>query len=292
MTIFERFSKFLINALLFIIWLLPKFLQKLLALIIYFLIAYVIRYRKKVIINNMQNAFPNKSTKEIKKIARRYYLHLSYMILEIVNLRFSSRKNIAKCLEVANPELLQSLRKANKNVLIILGHYGNWEFGSAKVHDFDYRGIAIYKKLNSKAFEYFYQELRQNLGVEPVEMHRTLRKLIEVRNEQKPYILLSVADQTPIRSNIHHWLNFLNQDTGVFMGPEILAKKFDLAVVYCEIKRCNYCKFLATFKLITDTPTQTAEHEIIEKFFAMLEESIVNKPEDWVWSHRRWKHKR
>lgn len=292
MTILQKFFHAIIITLFAIIWLLPKPIQQLLALIFYVLVAHVIGYRKKVILTNLRNSFPEKSEKEIRKIARKYYLHLTYMVIEAVNLRFSSKKRIAKCLTVENPEIVRGLRAKDRRMLVVLGHYGNWEFGSARMNEFDYRTAAIYKKLSSPIFEKFYQDMRQNLGVEPVEMKSTLRKLVEMRNSEKPFALLSVADQTPTKSNIHHWLTFLNQDTGVFLGPEQLAKKFDMSVIYCEIKRIGFCKFVAHVDLIAEDPNNTAEFEIIEKFYKHLEESIRRSPENWVWSHRRWKHKR
>ena len=105
------------------VWILPKPLQMLLGLFIYVIVAHVLRYRRKVIITNLTKSFPQKSRKEINHIARRYYRHLSYMIIEAVNLRFSTRKRISRCMGVQNPELLQQLIDQDRNVLIILGHY-------------------------------------------------------------------------------------------------------------------------------------------------------------------------
>ncbi|MBR5643328.1 MAG: lysophospholipid acyltransferase family protein [Salinivirgaceae bacterium] len=274
------------------VWILPKPLQHLLALIIYVLVAHVLGYRKKVIITNLTKSFPEKSQKEIKRIARRYYRHLSYMIIEAVNLRFSPRKRIAQCMGVQNPEALQQLIDKDRNVLIILGHYGNWEYGCAKIAAYDIRTTAVYKRLSSPIFERFYLEMRSKTGVEPIEMRDTMRKMVEMRDSGHRFALLSVADQTPTRSQIHYWLPFLNQDTGVFVGPERLAKKFDMAVLYCEIKRLGYSKFDTKLTLITESPATEPEHAITDRFYQLLEASIREAPENWVWSHRRWKHQR
>lgn len=274
------------------VWILPKPLQHLLALFIYVLVGHVLRYRKKVIITNLTKSFPEKSPKEINRIARRYYRHLSYMIIEAVNLRFSPGKHIARCMGVQNPEELQKLIDKDRNVLIILGHYGNWEYGCAKIAAFDIRTTAVYKRLNNPIFERFYMKMRSKTGVEPIEMRDTMRKMVEMRDSGRRFALLSVADQTPTRSQIHYWLPFLNQDTGVFIGPERLAKKFDMAVLYCEIKRLGYSKFDTKLTLITESPTTEPEHAITDRFYQLLEASIREAPENWVWSHRRWKHQR
>ena len=274
------------------VWILPKPLQMLLGLFIYVIVAHVLRYRRKVIITNLTKSFPQKSRKEINSIARRYYRHLSYMIIEAVNLRFSTRKRISRCMGVQNPELLQQLIDQNRNVLIILGHYGNWEYGCAKIANFDIRTTAVYKKLSSPIFERFYMELRSKTGVEPIAMRDTMRKMVEMRNSGRRFALLSVADQTPTRSEIHYWLPFLNQDTGVFVGPERLAKKFDMAVLYCEIKRLGFSRFDTKLTLITESPATEPEHAITDRFYQLLEASIREAPENWVWSHRRWKQQR
>jgi len=274
------------------VWILPKPLQMLLGLFIYVIVAHILRYRKKVIITNLTKSFPQKTKKEINRIARRYYRHLSYMIIEAVNLRFSPRKRIAQCMGVQNPEALQQLIDKNRNVLIILGHYGNWEYGCAKIANFDIRTTAVYKKLSSPIFERFYMEMRSKTGVEPIEMRDTMRKMVELRDSGRHFALLSVADQTPTRSQIHYWLPFLNQDTGVFVGPERLAKKFDMAVLYCEIKRLEFSRFDTKLTLVTESPATEPEHAITDRFYQLLEASIREAPENWVWSHRRWKHQR
>ncbi len=292
MNIIQKAEYYIVMSIFLIIRILPKPIQQLLAFILYFLVAHVVRYRRNVILTNLRNSFPEKSEKEIRRIARKYYLHLSYMIVEAIVLRYSSRKHISKCIQVPQYDELERLFSKNKRLLVILGHYGNWEFGSARMAGLNHRVAAIYKKLGSPIFEVFYQKMRTNLGVEPVEMKNTMRKLVEMRDNDDSYALLSVADQTPTKKDIHHWITFLNQDTGVFIGTERLAKKFDMAVLYAEIVRNGFCKFTGTYKVITETPNDTPEFEITDKFFSMLEESIKRHPENWVWSHRRWKHKR
>lgn len=292
MKILQLIGYYLTMTIFLVVWILPKPLQQFLALIIYVLVAHVIGYRKKVIITNLTKSFPEKSKKEINRIARRYYRHLAYMIIEAVNLRFSPRKRIAKCMGVQNPEVFQQLIDKDRNVLIILGHYGNWEYGCAKIANFDIRTTAIYKRLSSPIFERFYMEMRSKTGVEPIEMRDTLRKMVEMRDSGRRFALLSVADQTPTRSQIHYWLTFLNQDTGVFIGSERLAQKFNMAVLYCEIKRLGFSKFDTRVTLITETPNSCPEHYITDRFYQLLEASIKDAPENWVWSHRRWKHQR
>lgn len=103
---------------------------------------------------------------------------------------------------------------------------------------------------------------------------------------------LIAGDQTPTKSEINYWTNFLNQETAVFLGAEKIAKALDMPVVFIDIQRIGRMSYEITFKLITDKPKETARFEITEKHVRMLENAIRRHPDNWLWSHRRWKHKR
>lgn len=272
--------------------LLPKFIQCFIGNIVFVLIAYVIQYRKKTIISNLKNSFPNKNPKEISGIIKGYYHHMAYMMIENMILRHVVDKEVINQLAFQNAGLVEKFRNENRSIILVLGHLGNWEHGSVISKKFSYKGTAIYKKLTSPVFDRIYFDLRSNLGVIPVEMHNVLRQVVELRKMDEPFILFSVADQSPTFSEINYWLSFLNQDTGVFMGPEKISVKFDMPIIYCEIIRTGFNRFNVNFELISDKPKETKEHEIINKFYRLLESSINKYPENWLWSHRRWKHKK
>ncbi|PKP08752.1 MAG: hypothetical protein CVU09_14450 [Bacteroidetes bacterium HGW-Bacteroidetes-4] len=257
-----------------------------------FLVYRLIGYRKKVVKQNLQNAFPNRDIKAIKKIARKYYRHLSVMIVENSYLRFVPRNQLVNHLVVEDVELFQKLYCEKRNVVLMLGHLGNWEMGGILSQFIPYRFAAVYKKLTSPVFDKIYFDIRSRLGVIPVEMKDVLRKVHLLNDEAAPFALFMVADQAPLLSETQHWIPFLNQDTGVYLGSEKLARKFDMAVVYLELIRIKKGSYRLRPTLITENPKETRPKEITERFFQLLEASILDAPRYWLWSHRRWKHKR
>jgi KDO2-lipid IV(A) lauroyltransferase len=251
----------------------------------------VFGYRRKVVFENLEYSFPTLSEKEIKHIGRKYYRHLSVMMVENIYLRFISLKQLKKRLVVKNPELFNRYFHENRNVIVVLGHFGNWEFGSGIVHFIKHRGLAVYKKLTSPVFDKIYFDIRSRLGVEPVEMSSVFKTILNQKVIKQPYALFMVADQAPMRGDPQYLTTFLNQKTGFYLGTEKLAKRFDMPVIYIELHRAKKGYYNLTPTLITDQPKETAENEITQRYIDLLEKSIVNSPRYWLWSHKRWKHK-
>lgn len=269
----------------------PLKLQFLFSEVITFITYRLIGYRKKVVFQNLRASFPEKTPEEINHIARKYFRHLSVMIVENLNLRFISEKKMSQVIKLENEQLFLDLYAQKRNLIVMVGHLGNWEYGSAITRLIPYSGSAVYKKLSSDAFDKLYFDIRKRLGVDPVEMHDTLRRVIQQNNQSDPYILFMVADQAPPKNDQQHYIQFLNQETGVYLGSEKLAKKFDMPVVFMEIKRIKKGSYCIVPQLITDDPKSTNEFEITEKYYALLEEAIVRNPRYWLWSHRRWKNR-
>ncbi len=291
MKIFSKIGYAITLAFFGLIWILPRPIKQLLAFVIYILVGHVIRYRRKVALTNLRNSFPEKSKKELRRIVNQYYLHLSYLVIEIIDLRLSPIKWIQNSCRVENTDEVIRLRAEKRNLYIVLGHFGNWEFGNALLQLFNYKSVAIYKKIENQIFDQLMFDMRSRLGSEPIEMHSAVRQLVKMVQEE-PFAVLSVADQSPLYSETQLWIDFLNQDTNVFIGPERLSKKFDMAVVYVEIRRIGFHKFNVCVKTITDKPKETAEYEIITAYYKLLEESIRKNPSNWMWTHRRWKRRR
>jgi KDO2-lipid IV(A) lauroyltransferase len=214
------------------------------------------------------------------------------MIVENIYLRFVSKKNIKKRLILEKKEVFDELFSSKKNMIIMLGHFGNWEFAGGLSNLIPYKSAAVYKKLSSPVFDKIYFDIRSRTGVQPIEMKESFRKIHDLNKQEEPFALFMVADQAPMKNDTHHWMKFLNQDTGVFLGSEKLAKKFDMAVVYIELLRHKKGVYRVLPTLITKQAKKTNEFEITEKYFRLLEESIKRSPRYWTWSHRRWKNKR
>lgn len=292
MSFFQHIAYYILLSVMFLFSLLPLRVLYLIAEVFYFLIYKVIGYRKKVVLENLRNAFPEKNETEIKKICSKFYRHFACLFVENIELRFVNKKRFKKRYFIENEALFYDLYNKGKNVVNMTAHIGNWEYGSGVAGQLPFKAVAVYKELSSKPFDKIFYKVRKRLGNHPIEMNDVLREVIGLVKDNKPFVLSMVTDQSPMKSSSKHWINFLNQETNVYLGSERIAKKYNMAVIYTEIVRHKKGKYKITPKLITENAAHTADFEITETYFKLLEESIKKHPRYWLWSHRRWKHKR
>ncbi|OCX52696.1 lauroyl acyltransferase [Mucilaginibacter sp. PPCGB 2223] len=280
----------LLLGLLYLISLLPFWLLYLISDVIFLLLYYVAKYRRKVVADNLRNAFPKKTPAERDRIEKQYFKYLADLLVESVKLLTISQAAVAKRITISNKEIITNAFANGKSVIGVLGHYGNWELGALRFSLlFDEPRVIVYKPLNNKFFDSVFTNMRSRFGATLVSMRQTMRKLVELKNKRS--ITVMVGDQTPGGPEVNYFTSFLNQPTAVFLGVEKLAKLTDSVVVFCDVrvtKRGHYhCNFVQLF----DQPKQTAEHEITDTHVQYLEQVIRQQPQYWLWSHRRWKHK-
>jgi KDO2-lipid IV(A) lauroyltransferase len=261
--------------------------------ILKFTLQYIIRYRREVTLSNLRRSFPGKSNAEIKKIASDFYRNLAEVTLEVIKLESINKEALHKRFRFDGLEIMEEAFSKEKSVIVTIGHCGNWEWmGTALGLALPVKGFAIIKPLSEKRFHHYLESLRHRLNPgSTIDFQHTYRNL--VRN-QKSMVTFNVfaADQTPTRSDINHWSLFLNQDTAFFNGVEKLARSLDFTVVFMDIYRSGRGKYVGDIRLITDDPKSTAENEITEKYIHLLENAIISRPDNWLWSHRRWKFSR
>lgn len=259
--------------------------------ILYFIAFYVVRYRRKVIHENLSNAFPQKSTIEIDQLARRYSAFMIDVFIETFKLLTLTKAQLRKRVIFLNTELVNRFKQSGKSVIIVLGHQGNWEWGGQA---FEVGGMlhsqVLYHPLSSPFFDWLMFRLRSRFGMKLVPMQHALKEMVATRNQL--IATAFIADQTPSNKEAAHWMTFLNQDTPVFLGTEKIARKFDLPVIFANLTRVKRGYYTCTFELITEHPQQEPEYWITEQHTRLLEMNILKQPETWLWSHRRWKHKR
>ncbi|GAB3937445.1 lysophospholipid acyltransferase family protein [Mucilaginibacter myungsuensis] len=254
----------------------------------YFILYYVVGYRRKVIDQNLQNAFPEKTATERELIRKNYTHYLADMVVETVKLLTMSAKQVRERVTVSNTKLVTDAFNAGQSVIGVLGHYGNWEMNALRFSQlFKERRVIVYKPLSNKLFDRMMMRMRSRFGATLVAMKDTARKLVEFRRE--PTVTVLVGDQTPARSDIKYFTQFLNQPTAVFLGPEKLAKMTNSVVVFCDIRPTGRGHYHCNFVPLYNSPKETAEHEITDTHVHYLEEVIRQKPQYWLWSHRRWK---
>ena len=214
------------------------------------------------------------------------------MFLETIMLYGISEKELLERVKFKNPELLQDLYASGKSSSIILGHYCNWEWLNIIAVISGYKTLAIYKPLSNRYFNKFMVNLREKFGLVAVPMANIAREVINAKSESIPVAVFFVADQSPIKSEIKSWITFLNQETGVFAGVEKIATKHDHAVVFMKMTRLSRGYYETEFISLFDDLKGVDSKDITVKHIKILEEIIREKPEYWLWTHRRWKYKR
>lgn len=257
---------------------------------IYAILFYIIGYRKKIVYNNLRNAFPSKSEKEIKGLRKRFYHYFCDLMLETLKTLTISAKAAQKHVIIEDKSVIEEYYQKKQSIIIVLGHMGNWElvgagFTQVGLHDM----YIIYHPLSNKYFDQLIYHMRTRLGNKLYAMNDTLKGML--KNKNNITATAFIADQTP-RPRGAYWTTFLNQDTPVFFGTEKVAKKLNYPVVYASIKRIERGKYSLNFELLVDNPKETQTGEISEIHTKRLEKDIIEQPEVWLWSHKRWKHKR
>ncbi len=278
----------IVSGLLFLISLLPFRILYLISDLLFLILYHLIGYRRKVVFNNLQNSFPEKSIAEIKTIEKRYYHYLADLIIESVKSFTISSEEIKKRFIFKNLSAITSYLEAGRSVIAVSGHYGNWEWASIAIaQQLQEDVLIVYKPLSNKRFEKLINAMRSKFGAILVPMKYTLRKLVEYKN--KPYVLALIGDQTPPKEESNYFTNFLNQPTAIFLGVEKIALKYNNPIIYFNIKRIKRGYYECLIEPIIENPGLTREFEITNLHTKELEKNIRLAPEFWLWSHKRWK---
>lgn len=281
----------LFYALTWLIAILPRPLFYALSDFVAFLLGSVVRYRRKVVRQNLERSFPELSRAQRAKIAIRFYRHLSDLILEsLFLLHASPRRMMSRC-TYTNIELLSPYYEQGRSVVIAAAHIANWEFLTTAAPLLRHHMLNVYKPLHNKRIERFITYARERLGGTAVPMQHILRAILRFEKQGQPTLIGLISDQTPPWGN-HFWLEFFHQDTMVYTGVERIARQFNAPVFFCQMTRVRRGYYSVTLKLITDTPNEEPEHAITTRYMQLLEEAIRANPPCWLWSHKRWKHHR
>lgn len=282
---------YLVYAILWVITLLPLRVLYLISDIIYLIIFYLAGYRKKVVYENLRHAFPEKDEKEIHQIAKKFYLHFSDYLIESAKILHLSTAEINRRFKFKNIDLLNGLFEQNKSVVLVSGHYGNWEWMIDAQSKARHSIFAIYKPLADENFDRLVKNLRlkYGAGAELVSMQNIYKRLYAAHKSGQKVISWFLADQTP-PANYPFWIDFMNRETPFFSGPAKISKKFDQPIVYMQINKLRRGYYETVFTLLVENPKDFSLEEIIEKYVRKIEEGIKNQPQYWLWTHRRWKH--
>lgn len=256
--------------------------------LLYVLLMTVFPYRQKIVEENLRRSFPEYSEKEIQKLKRKFYRHFSDLLAEGVKNLSISKKDLQKRYTVKNPEVMEELYKNSKSVILVSGHFNNWEWLiTAQNFLFKHQAMGIGMPMTSKFWDKKINERRERFGMKVIHS-KNFKEEIK-KNSNQPVAILTLGDQSPGDSRKSYWMEFLNQTTAVQFGTEQIAHEFNFAVVYFSSRKVKRGYYEMELKLITDTPSTKNWGEITEEQTHLLEKEIRNAPQFWIWSHKRWK---
>lgn len=281
------------NFLIKILYLISKLPLKILYIfsdIIFFLNYYFVGYRKNIITQNLKNSFPEKSNAEIAEIRKKFYLNFSDYLVETVK-SFSISENETRVrMQHINQHLFAEAKAEGKNIILLAGHVFNWEWINALAKVIPQKHChPVYRKVNSNFWENQMKKVRNKFGNEALEANEVIMNIFRNKNNGDSAYMF-VADQTPHSSHVNYGLEFLNQRTPTFIGYDKLATRMDLAFIYCEMKKVKRGFYQVNYYRIYPDQEKFTENEVVKKFHKLLENTIRKRPENYLWSHRKWKY--
>ncbi len=254
-----------------------------------FILRFIVRYRYNVIIQNLKQAFPFKSDKEIRALILPIYRNITDLMVETMKGFTIGKKELQKRISTTNVELMHEMYEKHNGVIGVLGHYGNWEWaGLLAGLVLKQKTIALYKPLSNKYIDAYLRRNRSRFGIELCPIYITANTFDKYLNQKVFYAL--IADQSPSNVNKAIWTTFFNRDTACLHGPEKYAVKFSMPVIYTHIQRIRRGYYTVTFRILEENPASSNYGEITHRYMQWLEEYITQDPTQWLWSHRRWKH--
>jgi Kdo2-lipid IVA lauroyltransferase/acyltransferase len=286
----DRFSYFVFRASIALVSVIPFRILYFLSDVIFLFIYYLIRYRKKVVYQNLYNSFPEKSHKEIKMIAMDFYHHLSDILLESLKAFTMTEAAVVRRFRFKPSLFIEQVYKQGQSVIVVAGHFNNWEWpGIAAGMQLIHKPVGFYKPLANPFVDAYVKKTRVQGRSALVSITDT--SAVFKTDWGEPAAFYMIADQSPSNARLAYWIRFLNQDTATLHGPEKYARIYNIPVVYCDIQKLSRGNYEVEFVLLCKNPVETNTGEITAKFMKMLEDRIREKPEYYLWSHRRWKLK-
>lgn len=286
----QRFTYYILRVFIFLFSLLPFRLLYLLSDGLRYLFYYVVKYRYKVIKGNLELAFPSKSESEIQQLIWGAYGNLCDVLVEgVKGLSLSAEESVRRY-RFLNPEVLNDIYDSGRSVFIVASHYGNWEWGPQAIgHQIKHHTLGITAPIKNLYVNNYIQNARVFEKVSTVVMKDTAKAFEDFKDQLTAYVF--IMDQSPSNTKRAQWVDFLNQKTACLHGADQYARKTGYPVVFFDQRRVKRGFYEVTLQVLTEHPDQCSEGEITKMYMHKLEEVILQKPEDWLWSHRRWKHK-
>lgn len=275
----------------FLISILPFRILYLLSDFVFVLVFHVFRYRRKVVVANLKLALPHLKDEERKEIEKKFYKHMCDMFLEMIKTMNISDKEIEERFKFKNLEEYLELEKQNKSVALLVSHYASYEWVISMNRKINFRGFAIYKKLSNQYFDDLVKKIRSRFKAELIVSQHT-KKIVE-KNEIAGLrgIYGFASDQSPQLKPHIYWTNFMGIEVPVHTGAEMLSKRFDMNMIYLKVEKVKRGYYEAELEVLTTDAKSVPDYQITDIFLRKVEQQIYEKPEYYLWTHKRWKHR-
>ena len=281
----------LIYPLLWLISLLPFRLLYGVSDVVCFFIYRLIGYRKSTVKANLRLVFPGKPEKEINTITKRFYKHLCDLFLEMVKTLSISKQQLNKRFVLKNPEQIQALESSASSSILMFGHYASYEWSIVLQSHIGIPGLVLYKKIANSHFDQLVRRIRSKYNTELVDSKKAIGRIKELHKANDKRMIAFLSDQSPkLRAN-NVWLNFMGITVPSFVGAEAVAKKYNYPIGFLKIDKVKRGHYEGEIVSLSENPQDEPDFKITETFNRLLEEQIKAKPEYYLWTHKRWKHK-
>lgn len=255
----------------------------------YILVYHLVKYRRPVVRTNLLNSFPHKSLIEITTIEKKFYKHFCDTAFESIKALTLSKKAINERFIIKNTTLIETLHKENMSVILYTSHYGNWEWFSFLPLFFPHQVQAFYQEVSNSYFNDFMLVLRSRFGVQCIESKQGYKTMVNMQQKRILTATCMIGDQSPREKSSKHWMNFLHQETAFLVGADRIAEKLKQTILYVSVKKPTRGNYEIEFIPLEEGKSQNKDNGLITNYATLLEQSIMEKPELWLWSHKRWK---
>ncbi|MES2747376.1 MAG: lysophospholipid acyltransferase family protein [Bacteroidota bacterium] len=259
---------------------------------IYGLVYYVLGYRKRTVRNNLAKALPHLSDEERRIIEKKFFHHMCDMFLEMIKTMSISQKTMEKRFQFTNLDTYLDLEKKGKSIAIMIAHYATYEWVISMNYKINFKGYAIYKRIANPYFDKLVKNIRSKFKAYLITTKETSGTIEKNTKDGVLGVYGFASDQTPRRSDSMYWYQFMGIDTPIHIGAEALAKKYDMNMMFLKVKKVKRGYYQATFELLSDDVQSVPDYKVSELFMQKVEQQILEAPQFYLWTHKRWKHKK
>lgn len=257
-----------------------------------FLVYNIFGYRKSIVRQNIAMALPHLSEKERLSIEEKFYHHLCDIFLEMIKTMSISRKEIEKRYLFTNLDVYLDMEKKGKSIAVLCAHYASYEWAISMNYHINFEGYGVYKKIQNKYFDKLVKDIRAKFKATLITTKETIPTIEKNIKTNHLGVYGFASDQSPLASRAYHWSTFMGIETPVHTGAEMIAKRFDMNVIFMRTKKVKRGYYETTFELMADNPKEVPDYEISDDFLKRVEKQILEAPEFYLWTHKRWKHKK